>query len=124
MTYGVQLVSALHVSDVENALRSQRKVALKILRSTFVRNVYSAVYVIKSCHFRNTINGSKAELKRMGISRRDTRVLRAGPRRLVKIARKNDHMNSTNDEITGYRSDVGCASFHTAAVVANKQLRW
>ena len=122
MTYGVQLVSALHVSDVENALRSQRKVALKNLRSTFVRNVYSAVYVIKSCHFRNTINGSKNELKRMGISRRDTRVLRAGPRRLVKIAGKNDHMNNTTDEIINYRSDVGCASFHTAAVVANKQL--
>ena len=37
MTYGVQLVSALHVSDVGNALRSQGKVALKILRSTFVQ---------------------------------------------------------------------------------------
>ena len=82
MTYGVQLVSALHVSDVENALRSQRKVALKILWSTFVQNVYSAKNVFESCHSRNTITGCMYKLKKIGIGRRNTRVLSAGPRTL------------------------------------------
>ena len=94
------------------------------MRSTFVQNVYSAEDVRKSCHSRNTIKVCMKIFKKMAIDRRDTRVLRAGPRRLVNNAMKNYHMISTNVEITEYRSDVGCASFLTAAVVANKQLRW
>ena len=95
MTYGVQLVSALHVSDVGNALRSQRKVALKILRSTFVQNAYSAKNVFESCHSRNTIAWCMYKLKKMGVvGRSHIRVLCAGPRALDVLDAESTLRNS------------------------------